>query len=172
MDTELHPGKDPRYIPRRAVRMGNDRVNIRQPARVTTEDIDKAPMRYIALALTHLHSVMAKLPGMIEDHSKPVDEYRPVSLAADSTSGFAVQPQWEVGEIITSILVTGPISTGFQLVLGDRTLNLFTNAQGFCILAPISMILDRSDPRSISSATPGQWVFELMGHADSRTLLV
>jgi hypothetical protein len=147
-------------------------IDLRQPSNVETPDIEKQPLKYIALALVHLKNVIARLPVMIEDNSRPVDEYQPQTLSAESEVTITVQPQWEDPEIIRSVLVTGPAASVINIQLGDRNWALTIPATGFIVISPLWLLLSRNDVRILTSVTPGQYTFELMGHADTRGNLV
>jgi hypothetical protein len=141
--------------------------HLRQPEGIEVPDIEHNPVKYFSLALVHLRNVLARIPVMIEDHSRPVDEYRVQTLTPEATSSMTVQPQWETAEIITSIVIIGPAGA-VTVQLGDRTWNLTIPAAGILVIAPIALILGRSDNRILSSATPGEYNMELMGYADTR----
>lgn len=157
-------------IPRHT-KPGENELHSRHPSPIVTPDIETQPLKYIALALVHLRNSFAKLPRMIEDNSRPVDEYQTQSLAPESEVNLNVLPQWEDSEIIRSIIITGPAGA-MNLQLGDRNWNLVIPATGFIVMAPLWLLLDREDNRILSSATPGQYTLELMGHADTRGSLV
>lgn len=142
-------------------------MHLRQPEKVQVPDIEQEPMKYMALALVHLRNALAKLPKMIEDQSRPVDEYRVQSNAADSVTQINLPPQWETPELIKSVLITGPAGT-VTLQLGQRFWTLTVPAAGFILIAPLFLQLARDEPRILTPAVPGQYTLELMGHADER----
>jgi len=128
-------------------------------------------MKYIALGLAHLRNAMVLLPNMVEDFSKPVDEYRTQSLAPDSETSIIIAAQYETPEIIKSVVITGPTGA-VSVQLGDRVWNLTIPASGVIIIAPILVCLDRDDYRMLTASSAGDYTLELMGHADSRGNLV
>lgn len=128
-------------------------------------------MKYIALALVHLRNAFSKVPEMLEDNSRPVDQYRPQTLTGDSESTLTLQPQWETPELIRAVLITGPAGQ-ITLQLGMRVWNLTIPATGFILISPLWMQLTRTDQRILTAQTPGQYTLELMGHADGRGNLV
>jgi hypothetical protein len=138
---------------------------------VEVPEIEQAPAKYVALAFTHLYQQIEKLSAKIADLSKPVDEYRPQELTPDSALTMTLQPQWETPEMIRSIIITGPPGN-IVVQLGDRTWQLAIGPQGFLVIAPICIILSRSDNRILTGAVAGQYTMELMGHADTRGNLV
>jgi hypothetical protein len=88
-------------------------VNIRNVSELQVQDLEREPMKYIALALVHLKAELAKLPKMIEDRSRLVDEYQVNAIwnVAESVSLVEVFPQFEINERIQTITVTGPPAT-------------------------------------------------------------
>lgn len=158
------------HLPRPKIQPGGEK-HLRQVPPVQVPSIEQEPLRYLALALVHLRNEISKLPAMIEDHSRPVDEYRPQELVPDSELTMTLQPQWETEERITSIIVTGPAGS-IALQLGDRTWNLTIPATGILVIGPISLFLSRSDARILTAQTPGQYTLELMGYCDTRGQLI
>lgn len=143
-------------------------VNIRNVSQIGVQDIEQEPMKYVALALVHLRKSVQDLVIMIEDRSRSVDAYQPQEyLAGSSSSNIELQPQWEAGETITSIIITGPAGA-VTLQLGDRFWPLTIPASGVIVIAPIKLYLDRSDRRILSFSTPGAYSLELMGYGDTR----
>jgi hypothetical protein len=148
-------------------------VHLRQPEPPGVRDKEYDPVRMVAVALTHLRQVMERLPVMVEDNSRPVDEYQPAQTlgVTPTESTMEVQPQWETPEIIKAIVITGPTGT-VTVQLGDRTWALTIPASGIIVVSPLLLILNRSDRRILTAGTPGDYSLELMGHADSRGQLV
>lgn len=124
-------------------------------------------MKYIALALVHLHEQLGEAAKLLEDKSRPVDTYRPQSLIADSETVITVLPAFEINEVIESIIVSGPPSA-VTLQLGDRVWPLTIPASGILVIAPIALRLGRNDTRQLVAAVAGDYTFELMGYADNR----
>jgi hypothetical protein len=139
--------------------------------RVETPDKEIEWPKAIAIGLTALRKEFRNLATMIEDHSRPVDEYRPQTLIADVESTITIQPQWEVPEIIKSVLITGPTGN-VTLQLGMRVWVLTIPATGFIVISPLWLVLDRTDQRILTASVAGQYTLELMGHADTRGNLV
>lgn len=144
-----------------------DEIRLHQPADIAVVPHQDVPAKFFALAMIDLKNQMARLAQMIEDQSRPVDEYQPMTLTAEATQNVTVPPQWEVTEKITSIIITGPPGP-VTVQLGDRTWNLVIPASQILPIAPISLILSRQDARILTAATPGQYNLELMGHCDER----
>lgn len=144
-------------------------IGIRQIQPLEVESIDTVPARYFALALVELKKQMASIAKMVKDHSRPVDEYNPQSLAPESGMSLTLQPQWEVGEVIESIVINGPPAGAVTLQLGDRVWSLIIPASGILVMSPVKVILSRSDIRMLVAAVPGEYFLELMGFCDDRT---
>jgi|SRR5882672_4010793 len=160
------------YQPRPGVQPGTQlSSHIRQPEDVHVPTVEQEPGKYIALALLHIRRELARLPAMIADHSKPVDEYRPQELTPDNATTMTLQPNWETCEIIESIIITGPPGN-IIVQLGDRTWQLAIPPVGYIILAPLMLILGRTDQRILTGVVSGQYTMELMGHADTRGNLI
>lgn len=164
------------HFPRPKIQPGGEE-HLRQPSKVQTPDIEQVPNKYIALALVHLRNQIAKLVNMIDDRSKPVDEYNVQSLAPESDavgSTLLLQPQYEVSEIIEGVLVTGPAGGTGTIQLGDRVWPFVIPAsQILYIGGPLGVCLGRSDPRQLTViGTAGEYTLELMGHADARGNLI
>jgi hypothetical protein len=151
------------YVPR-AVRPN---IPVRQPVPLTKDDLDAKPMKFIALALTQLERQFRRVAIGIEDQSMPVDNYSPQTLPGVTTGLVNLQPQYESGEHITSVIVTGPAGA-VTVTLGDRIWPLTIPATGILVIAPISIFLGRDDTRSLASVTPGQYNLNLCGYADTR----
>ena len=127
-------------------------------------------MKYIALALTHLKEELATAAKMLQDHSRPVDVYLPQTLIPDIANTITLQPAWEVNEVIESVLITGPVATNVVVQLGDRVWPLVIGVSGFINLSNLHLRLGRSDVRQLTATVAGDYSFELMGFADSRSV--
>jgi hypothetical protein len=151
-------------------------VHTRQLEKVKTLDIDKEPMKYVALALVHLRNSMNDMAQMIGDESKPVDEYNVQSLAPEvQGASFTIEvlPQYETPEIIKSIVIVGPAAATGTLQMGDRVWNFVVPATGILPVSPVAVCLNRSDRRILTAVSgTGEWSLELMGHADQRGNLI
>lgn len=104
------------------------------------------------------------------DLARTVEEYagETVELATGETL-LTVIPDYEPApECITSVLVTGPVTTAFTLQLGGRYMTLSTDATGKCLLAPVFFKLHPTDQRKLTSATSGSWFLQLSGYAQAR----
>jgi hypothetical protein len=160
------------HIPRIRSQKADNPTRIRQEQNSRVQNIEQEPMKYIALALIHLRNELAKLPRMIEDQSRPVDEYVAQEvLPATVTTPLLILPQWEVSEKITSIIIVGPPGN-VTLQLGDRIWPLTIPAAGFIIMSPVAVLLSRSDLRQLTFGAPGIYMVELMGYCDTRNELV
>ena len=141
--------------------------HLRQPSKVGVPDIEQEPLKYIALALVHLRNAFTKVPKMLDDMSRPVDEYRVQTLAPDSESNIILHPQFETTELIRAILITGPTGA-ITVQLGNRVWNLTIPASQFILISPLWLQIGRDEPRVLTAQTPGDYTLELMGHADER----
>jgi hypothetical protein len=144
------------------------RVPMRQPDVISTADIEREPLKYMALALIHLRNQLQHLATKIASTTKPFDEYRPQTLAGDSELTMTLQPSYENTERVESIIITGPAGA-VVLQLGNRIWNLTIPAAGILVIAPIRLELVRSDNRILTAQTPGQYGLELMGYVDERS---
>lgn len=154
------------HVPRPVIQPGGE-THLRQPQQVQVPDIEQAPLKYIALALVHLRNSFSKVPKMLEDNSRPVDEYSTQSNVAESFLTLTVQPQWEQTELIRAILITGPAGA-CTLQLGQRFWNLTIPVAGYILISPIWLQLGRVEPRIITGNVAGNYSLELMGHVDER----
>lgn len=129
------------------------------------------PEKFVTVALARIHANLSKMARMLDDTSRPVDEYQVNATynATENVTFVEVQPQFDIyGEMIRSLLVTGPPSTAFTLQLGDRSYNLLTDASGKLELQRTGFMLSRNDRRILTSVTGGNWTLELFGFADER----
>jgi hypothetical protein len=154
------------YVPR-AKLPPEGRVPLRQLDTVSAQDIELQPMKYLALALIHLRNQLDNLAQQIANKSRPFDEYLPQTPQNISVTSVTLQPAFESTERVETIIITGPAGA-VTLQLGDRFWQLTIPASGFLILSPVKVILERSDNRILTSATPGNYTLELMGYADER----
>jgi len=60
------------------------------------------------------------------------------------------------------------IGTPFTLRLGGRTWSLSLPQTGVLVIAPVGILLDRTDERNLTSVFSGDWSLELIGYADAR----
>jgi len=138
---------------------------------VSVPDMELQPSEKATLvALARIERALGTIARKLVSVSKAVDEYQIVGgYTGTSTATIEVQPQFDIiNEQITSIFVTGPVSTAFTLQLGDRNWTLTTDTRGMAVIAPVGILLGRNDRRILTSATPGNWTLELMGNADER----
>jgi hypothetical protein len=127
------------------------------------------PKGFLAESQDELLIEMRDAARVIRYATRNVDQYEinPVGDPTVSTGFIELFSDFDrIDEIIESVLVTGPVSTAFALQLGKRSLNLLTNAQGFCLIAPIRMKLAKTDTRTLTPSAAGDWTFELMGRPD------
>jgi hypothetical protein len=102
----------------------------------------------------------------------------PAASVPPLNEAFAVPLQPLPGQQIT-VTFNGATNTGagyinafgacgpVQMQLGRRVWNLQLPPTGILVIAPIQLKLDRNSTRELTSATAGDWAFELMGYADT-----
>jgi hypothetical protein len=115
----------------RAGKPGDGRIPLRTQTGISASDIEQSPFKYVALALIHLRDQTSSIAKQIQDNSRPVDEYTPQTLAAEAESLIIVQPDWDMDEVIESIVIVGP-ATGTptpanQIALGATTVASYNN---------------------------------------------
>jgi hypothetical protein len=145
-------------------------ISTRQPVNPRTPDKERpAPEDFQEKGLLALAEQIGNMARQIENMSNPVDEYNAASVSgAGSSVVVTVQPTYEyMSEKITSVIVTGP-SGIIKLQLGDRIWTLTIPASGILVIAPLALLLDRTDDRVLTPVTPGAYTLELMGIADTR----
>jgi len=133
------------------------------------DDPDLTHQQREELALRELNKNIGNLARQIENVSFPVDEYNSAAISgAASSVSVTVQPTYDfMPEKITSVIVTGPTGV-VSLKLGDRIWALTIPATGILVIAPLALLLGRSDDRILTPAAPGVYTLELMGYADRR----
>ncbi len=73
------------------------------------DDTEKTDREYLAEELKYLRNVIGDYAALIEEQSHRVDEYQVQSLGpGTSVTQLLLQPDYEVDEIIESIIVQGP----------------------------------------------------------------
>jgi hypothetical protein len=144
-------------------------IHTRQPVKPETGDAELESVSFDALGLAELREQLSVLARGIENRSNPVDEYNSGNISgAGSSTSVIVQPTYEfMPEKIVAIIVSGPAGQ-INLILGDRNLTLVIPASGLLVIAPVQMLLGRTDTRTLTAATPGVYFLELMGWADRR----
>lgn len=143
-------------------------IHTRQPMPAGTGETDTEDVKFDLEGLQDLREQLTTIARAAENRANPVDEYNSAAISgAGSSASVTVQPTYEyMPEKIEAIIVSGPAGT-VVLQLGDRLLNLVIPASGILVIAPIAMMLGRSDAR-ILTGPPGNYLLELMGIADRR----
>jgi hypothetical protein len=117
--------------------------------------------------MADMRGAFGDLANLLEDKTHRVDEYRVQTLGPDANTSVVLQPEYEVAEIITSVIVVGPPATpAFTLKLGKRVWNLVLPASQILVIAPVVFSIGRNDDRYLTSAVSGDWSLELGGYAD------
>lgn len=137
--------------------------------RVTEKETAPSP-DWVDGAVSRFLAALGDLTKLIEDTSHRVNEYQVQGLLSPEGNNFTIQvtPDYEVPEIIESVIVTGPPATAYTLQLGKRQWDLTMPASGIQVIAPVKLSLDRDDQRIVTSSTAGNWTLELCGYADFR----
>ena len=145
----------------------------------TTDQEKKQTAQFIENVLNRLWNSLDRVNQQIFDSSRPIDTYRPQTLAGDSETLLIIQPSYSQDRI-ENIIITGPVTASpatvgplFTLQLGGRVWNLALPVTGIltipCATIPGSGIeLNQDDVRTLTSAVAGDWAVELIGHADIR----
>lgn len=137
---------------------------------IRTEDAEEqTATEYLMAGFRQLQEALGEVARQTENRGHLVDEHNTGGMSgATSESTLSLIPDYEFWvEKIESVIVTGPTGA-VTLTLGDRVWNVTIPASGILVIAPIAILLSRSDPRQLVSATPGQYGLELMGIADKR----
>lgn len=137
---------------------------------IGAEDEQTVSASYIAQSMLKYQQSLDELARNTENRSRKVDEYNSAPLTGGaSTTILTVTPIYEfMPELIESIIVNGPAAAVASLIIGDRQWSVVIPATGILTIAPIAILLNRNDPRQLSSVTAGIWSLELMGIADAR----
>lgn len=137
---------------------------------IGAEDIQQVSPEYLAQSLIKFHEALDEMARNAENRSHIVDEYNTVPLTGSATqSTLIIQPTYEyMPEKIEAVIVAGPAAAVATILLGDRQIPVVIPATGIIVIAPVGILLNRNDPRQLSSVTAGIWFMELMGIADAR----
>lgn len=144
-------------------------VHTRQPVNPETDDTEKESRTFEELGLADLREQLSTIARHAENRANPVDEYNSVPVSGGGSSvAVTVSPTYEyMPEKIEAIIITGPAGA-ITLQLGDRVWPLIIPATGILVIAPIAIMLGRSDARILTPAVPGVYSLELCGIADRR----
>lgn len=144
-------------------------IHTRQPGKVETTDEEQTAPAFEKRGAEDLLKQLVSIARFAENRANPVDEYNSAAITgAGSSASITVQPTYEyMAEKIESVIVTGPTGQ-INLQLGDRLWTLTIPASGILVIAPISILLGRSDARILTPAAAGVYTLELMGIADRR----
>jgi hypothetical protein len=137
---------------------------------IGAEDEQTVSSSYIAASLIKYQESLDEIARTAENRTRIVDEYNTVPLTGSATqSALTIQPTYELmPEKIESVIVAGPVAAVGTLLLGDRQIPFVIPASGVIVIAPVAILLNRNDPRGLTSVTAGIWFMELMGIADAR----
>src|SRR5215831_590299 len=147
----------------------DSRISTRQPLPTETPDREQTAGEFEQIGLDRLRDQLQLIARKLENLGKPVDEYNSAAITgAWSSASLTVNPTYElVPEKITAIIITGPTGA-IKLQLGDRLWNLTIPATGILVIAPVAVLLSRTDDRILTPQTPGAYTLELCGFGDAR----
>jgi hypothetical protein len=133
------------------------------------KDISADPSKAFLLAANaKIGAELHDLATQLFDHSHPVDELQSTESGGSALS-IECLPEYEVNEMINSIIVCAPPAAAVTLQLGYRYMSLVMPATGVIYLGgPLGLRLDRNDRRILTSGTAGPLLLELTGYADVR----
>ena len=131
------------------------------------ENASELPPNYLEYVMTRTARNLDRIAQWYGNQARLVEEFggESIELATGETQ-LTVVPDYEpANERITSVLVTGPVTTAFVLELGARYMALSTDATGKCLLAPVGFTLTPTSKRLLTTAVPGSWFLQLSGYA-------
>jgi hypothetical protein len=163
--SEVYNGLDPSIT--RSKQPGG-KLDVRNLPKIFTPDAEAEPPKYFTeYALARILRVADRVSTWLSDQTRYVEEYSTSSqeVAPNEISTFVTADYEPSSEMITEVLVTGPINTPFTLQLGDRFMSLATDATGKCLLSPVSMKLGPTAKRIVTGNAAGNWFLHLSGHA-------
>lgn len=144
-------------------------IHTRQPVKPGATDEESAEPGFEYEGLQQLLEQFETIARAAENRANPVDEYNSAAVTgAGSSASVTVQPTYEyMPEKIETVIVTGPTGA-ITLQLGDRLWALTIPASGILVIAPVAILLGRSDSRILTPAAAGIYTLELCGIADRR----
>lgn len=134
---------------------------------IRTENVEQqVSPEFVLNSLDALRASLGTLARLIENRGYPVDEYQ---TGTGTGTVVSLNPTYEyMMERIESVIITGPPSSQITVQLGDRFWSLVIPAAGVLPIAPLGVILGRSDIRQLTAQTSGQYTMELMGYGQRR----
>lgn len=140
--------------------------NLPSPVITENREIEPTP-RYLVEKLEQANRYLGIISADRVNQTAYVEEYEneSVEVPTGETTVSVIPDFSPSAECITEVLVTGPVTTAFTLQLGDRFMQLSTDATGKCLLSPVQMILKSTSQRLLASATAGNWFLHLSGYA-------
>lgn len=133
------------------------KVDVRNLPKVFTRDAETEPPEYFTeYALARMLRTIDRIGVWLADQTRYVEEYNTsAEETAPNETFISVVADYEpASEMITEVLVTGPVNQAFTLTLGDRLLSLSTDATGKCLLSPTSFKLGPTAKRTVTSVPP------------------
>lgn len=136
-----------------------------KPIRTENAEQELSP-GFVLNSLMALRQSLGTLARLIENRGFPVDEY---NTGTGTGTVVNLMPTYDfMPERIESVIITGPPAAQITVQLGDRVWNLVIPAAGVLPIAPLGVILGRSDPRTLTAQSAGQFTMELMGYGQRR----
>lgn len=124
--------------------------------------------KYLMRQIGRLEDALSRISQFVDNYVRRVDEQAGSRSFSETVTSLDVIPDFETGEIIESIIITGPPGA-VQVTLGSRHWPLVIPASGILVIAPISIKLDQRDPRNLTPNTPGgPYAMELCGRIDKQ----
>lgn len=131
--------------------------------REVTHDEEQAiiPATEFRYMLLDLRKAWADLGNVLEDRTHRVDEYQVQTLGSTLATQVALQPEYEVSEIIEAIIVTGPANEPASLQAATVPAGITNPAANATIVSISSVALQSIAP--IGTPFNVQWTAELSG---------
>lgn len=136
-----------------------------KPVRADDTEQELSP-GFVLNSLMALKGSLGTLARLIENRGYPVDEYQ---TGTGTGTVVSLTPTYDyMPERIEAVIITGPPAGVISLQLGDRIWNLVMPATGVLTIAPLGVIIGRSDIRQLTAQASGQYTLELMGYGQRR----
>lgn len=157
---------------RNAIVPGTDRDTGPNTRGISAPEISEQQVRDALLLRSIRYQQLAD--DKLFDYTHPVDEYQPNGNNTGATPLLTIQPDYDMPERITSIVVIVPVgTTAANIQLGQRTLPIYAGAAlttpTLFTIPECGFILNSDDPRiaTFTGATAAGY-FGLMGWALTR----
>jgi hypothetical protein len=110
---------------------------------------DEGPLtpEFIRHAIRRIYGELDNIARMTFDESRRVDEYQTI---LGNVTSLEVLPDYEMSEVIVSIVIGAPPFSVCQLQLGNRYLQITIDQTGLRVITPVAYQLDRRDRRILT----------------------